>query len=91
VRIHPDDVDLPAATGQTVNHRTHDGVHVGQAVSCHVEVTAESIDEPVGLDCVPAGDDEREGIANFHNVLQQPPVQVVEVHGVADSPSASSG
>ena len=50
-------------------------------VSRHVDVAAEAIDEAMRLNRIAAGDDERKRVANFQNVLQQSPVQVVQVHG----------
>ena len=89
--VDPDDLDPPASPGQPVHDGGDDGFHRRGAVCGHVDVTAEAIDEAVGLNRVAAGDDERESVANFQNVLQQSPVQVVEVHGVAGCLSLSSG
>jgi hypothetical protein len=57
VRIYSDDLDPPASPGQPVNDSGDDGFHRHLAVSRHIDVTAEAIDDAVRLNCVAASDD----------------------------------
>src|SRR4029077_10284607 len=67
------------------------GCHRDRTVGRYVDVAAQPIDQSVRLNRVASRDDERERVANFQNVLQQSPVQGVQVHERTGNPSVSSG
>jgi hypothetical protein len=67
------------------------GCHRDLTVSGDVNVSAEPIHEAVRLNRIATRDDEWKRVANFQNVLQQSPVQGVQVHSRAGNPSVSSG
>src|ERR1700741_4280338 len=68
-----------------------EGIHRNRTVGRHIDIAAQPIDEAMGLNRIASRDDERERVANFQNVLQQSPVQGVQVHERTGSPSVSSG
>jgi hypothetical protein len=57
VGVYADNLDPPAASGQSLNHGSDDGFHCHHAVRRHINVATEAVDDVMGLNRVAASDD----------------------------------